>query len=250
MKNPPKPLAPHVQKCLNGPAAQVQAMMARGHVPAPHVQAAIQRCQVPVLQARRGGVVVPASVQALAQPSLHAQVVQRARSAIIQRSLSQRVSFEIEVVKGDNSVEPSGERVDMANTGIWRYAPLGIHTQEVRNCIVLCMFSSLAVKPLPKVYMHHSSLYDQMPEEAWKIVKDWGEGFKGYIIGGNDDKDSFTNEHLLKKGWSDLNIVGVMTPLTERGNFANIQIKNQQITYWIHDDSKSKAVNLLKKFYS
>lgn len=189
----------------------------------------------------------PASRQGLAQPTLHTRAIQPARSTVIQRSNSEKVDFEIEVVKGDDFVEPSGTKVEMANNGTWTYAPCGLYTQEVRNCIVLCMFSSLAYKdPLPRIYMHHSSWYDLMPEEAWKVVKDWGTGFKGYIIGGNNT-GSFAKEDLVKKGWSDLNIAGVMSPLTELGHFANVQIKDQKITYWIHDDKKSTNVNLLNK---
>ncbi|HEX6903444.1 MAG TPA: hypothetical protein VF789_27250 [Thermoanaerobaculia bacterium] len=235
LKNPPKPLAPHVQKCLNGPAAQVQAMMVRGHTPAPHVQAAIQRCQSPVPQARRGGVVAPASVQALAQPSRHTRAIQRARSTVIQRSESQVVSFDITVAKGEDSPNLSSTEVKMNNQGNWAYAPLGIHTKGVRNCVALCIFSSQAVKPLPKIYMHHSPWYELMPDEAWKVVKDWESGFKGYIIGGND-MESFATSKLEQEGWSKLNIVGVMSPLTQEGRFANIEAKGTTITYWVYDD--------------
>jgi hypothetical protein len=234
MKIPPRPLAPHVQKCLNKPAAQVQGMMPQGRVPAPHVQSAVQRCHVPVLQARTIGV-VPLPPRAIQQAR---------RPGVIQRSKIEEVSFEFKVEKDDSSRKPSGIEVKMdGSKGTEGYALAGLYTREVRNCVVLCMFSSPALKPLQKIYLHHTPWYETLPEAALKVAESWGVEFKSCIIGGNNKK--YFEENISSGAWKDLNIVRVVSPLTEEGFFANVEINKDKITYWIHDDSESTTVFLV-----
>lgn len=225
-KPPARPLAPHVQRCLGGPVAHVQAMMAPGRPLAPHVQAAVQR-QVPVLQARMQGPVLPG------------------KPAVIQRSISSVASFEIAIEKGDENRNPTGTQVKMSDTsGKWAYGVAGIYTKEVRNCVVFCMFSSHS--PLKKIYMLHTPVYSDILEAGATIAKEWqGVDFKSYIIGGNDEK---AFEEVLSLGaWAALNIVGVKSPLTLRGSFADIEAKDHKITYWIKGDEESTAVDLMTK---
>lgn len=222
-----RPLAPHVQRCLGGPVAHVQAMMVPDRRLAPHVQAAVQR-QIPVLQARLACPVPPG------------------RPAVIQRSTSNPASFEITVVEGDTNRTLSGMEVKMDISGSEAFAVAGLYTKEVRNCAVLCMFSSH--EGLKKLFMFHTPVYDELLTEGLRIAKAWkGVDFKSYIIGGNEEK-AFTEESMSGGSWGALKIAGIKSPLAPKGSFANIEARGTQITYWIKDDQESTAVNLLDLF--
>ncbi len=155
-----------------------------------------------------------------------------ARPWVVQLSESEEKKEVQILVEQADERSPQGTEVKMGDIfGKSGMNYSGLFTRGVRNCVVFVACKGAGV--IDPIFMLHTPFPGDIAGPASSIRDSWEGKMTSYIIGGNGetpDLDQFGN------AWNDLNITKIQVPLTQVGQYADIEFKGGKISYWVKDD--------------